>query len=89
MGKLCRIGAIIINMRFFDTRQHHKPHVHVVYNDFEAVIAIDGELLAGGLPPRQMRIVDGWLAKREEKVYEAWNSAVQGKQFEPIEDEEI
>jgi len=41
------------------------------------------------LPPRQMRILDGWLAKREELVYEAWNLAVQGKPFEKIEDEEV
>ena len=89
MGKLCQIGSIIVNMRFFDTKQHHKPHVHVFYNGQEAVVAVDGELLAGGLPPRQMRIVDGWLAKREELVYAAWNLAVQGKQFQPIEDEEV
>ena len=88
MGVLCRIGSIIVNMRYFDTKQHHKPHVHVVYNGHEAVVAVDGELLAGELPPRQMRIVDGWLAKREERVYAAWNLAVQGRQFEKIEDEE-
>ena len=89
MGKLCQIGALVINMRYMDTAQHHKPHVHVVYNGAEAVVAVDGELLAGGLPPRQMRILDGWLAKREEQVYAAWNLAVQGKKFEPIADEEV
>ena len=89
MGVLCRIGSMIVNMRYFDTKQHHKPHVHVVYNGMEAVVAVDGELLAGGLPPRQMRILDGWLAKREERVYAAWNLAVQGKRFEKIEDEEV
>jgi len=71
MGVLCRIGSIIVNMRYFDTKQHHKPHVHVVYNGQDAVVAVDGELLSGGLPSRQMRILDGWLAKREERVYAA------------------
>ena len=52
MGELSRIGALIIYMRFYDTRQHHKPYVHVKYNDSEAVVALDGEMLSGSLPAR-------------------------------------
>ena len=35
-----------------DTKQHNKPHVHVDYGDYEAAVGIDGELLAGALPPK-------------------------------------
>ena len=84
MGELFRIGKLIINMRYMDTQQHHKPHVHVKYNADEAVVAVDGEILSGALPQRQMRILDGWLAQYEEQVYAAWNLAVQGKHFDKI-----
>ena len=73
-----------IYLRFYDTKQHHKPHVHVKYNEDEAVVALDGELLSGELPVKQRRILDGWMALHEEEAYAAWNLAVQGKQFEKI-----
>lgn len=44
-----------------------------------------GELLAGSLPAKQLRIVVGWLAIHEEEVYSAWNNAVSGKPFSKIE----
>ena len=84
MGELSRIGSLIIYLRFYDTQQHHKPHVHVKYNEDEAVVALDGELLSGELPIKQRRILDGWMALHEEEAYAAWNLAVQGKNFEKI-----
>lgn len=30
--------GIIISMYFFDNKQHHLPHIHVKYQDDEAVI---------------------------------------------------
>ena len=45
---------------------------------------MDGELLAGSLPRRQLKIVVGWLALHEEEVYAAWNRAVQCEHFDKI-----
>ena len=52
----------------------------------EAVLirGVDGELLIGSLPQKQMKILVGWLAFHEEEVYAAWELAVQGKHFEKI-----
>ena len=44
------LGSLVIYLRFFDTKQHHKPYVHVKYNDDEAVVALNGEMLSGELP---------------------------------------
>ena len=74
---------MVIYMLFYDTRQHNKPHVHVFYGEYEAAIGIDGELLAGSIPRKQLKIITGWLAFHEE-VYAAWNKAVQGEHFEKI-----
>ena len=84
MPELSRFGGMVIYMLFKDVGQHHKPHVHVYYGDYEAVIGIDGELLAGSLPRKKLKIITGWLAFNEEKAYEAWNLAVQGEHFEKI-----
>ena len=65
-------------------QNHNKPHVHVYYGEYEAAVAIDGELLAGSLPHKQLKIVTGWLAFYEEEAYKAWNLAVRGEHFDKI-----
>ncbi|MBQ9275793.1 MAG: DUF4160 domain-containing protein [Succinivibrio sp.] len=84
MPELCRFAGIIIYLLFRDIDKHNKPHVHVRYGEFQAVIAVDGEFLDGKLPRRQLKIVTGWLALHEEEVYRAWNLAVAGQQFDKI-----
>ena len=64
--------------------QHNKPHVHVYYGEYEAAVGIDGELLAGSLPHKQLKMVVGWLAFHEEEAYAAWNLAVRGERFKKI-----
>ncbi len=84
MPELCRFGGMIIYMLFKDTKHHNKPHVHVYYGEYEASIGIDGELLAGSLPAKQLKVIVGWLAFHEEEAYAAWNQAVQGEHFNKI-----
>ena len=37
-------------MYYLDTKQHHLPHIHVKYQENEAVFSIpDGKLLEGGI----------------------------------------
>lgn len=85
MPELSRFMGIIIRMLFDDTSQHHKPHVHVEYGEYEASIGIDGELLAGSLPVKQLKMVVAWLAIHEDEAYAAWNKAVRGEHFDKID----
>lgn len=43
-----------------------------------------GELLAGSLPVRQLKMVIGWLALHEDEAYAAWNKAVRNEPFNKI-----
>lgn len=52
MPELSRFYGIIIKMYFNDVQQHHKPHIHAFYGDYEAVIAVDGRIVSW-LYPRQ------------------------------------
>lgn len=85
MPELSRFYGLVIRMPFFDNEQHHKPHVHVTYGEYKASVAIDGELLAGGLPVKQLRLVQAWLILHEEEAYAAWNKAVAGEEFDRID----
>lgn len=85
MPEVSRFLGIIIKMMYADDNRHHKPHVHVYYGEYRASIALDGELLAGSLPARQLRIASGWIALHEDELYAAWNLAVAGRPFPKID----
>lgn len=85
MPELCRFYGILIKMLYSDTVQHHKPHIHAYYQDYEASIGIDGELLAGSIPVKQLKLIQAWMILHEEELYTAWNKAVQNIPFEKIE----
>ena len=85
MPEISRFYGLIIKMIFLDNDKHHKPHVHVTYGDFEASVGIDGELLGGSLPVKQLKLLVAWLAIHEDELYAAWNNAVRGIHFNKIE----
>ena len=84
MPELSRFEGMVIKMLFDDAAQHNKPHVHVYYGEHKAAVGIDGELLAGSLPYKQLKMVVGWLALHEEEAYAAWNKAVRNEHFNKI-----
>ena len=60
MPELCRFYNIVIKMLYNDDSQHHKPHFHVYFAEYEASVGIDGELIAGSLPVKQLKLVQAW-----------------------------
>ncbi len=52
MAVIAMFFGIIVLMYYFDKRRHHIPHIHVKYQEQEAVMAIpSGEVLEGKLKP--------------------------------------
>ena len=41
MPLIASFYGVLIYMYFMDTRQHKTPHIHAMYQGFEAVFAID------------------------------------------------
>lgn len=85
MPELSRFFNIIIKMIYSDNDQHHKPHFHVYYAEYEASVGVDGELLAGSLPVKQLKLVQAWAAIHEDELYQAWNNAVRNIPFGKID----
>lgn len=56
MPGLSRFAGIVICLLFKDTQHHNKPHFHVCYGECEASVGVNGELLAGSLLRRQLKI---------------------------------
>ncbi len=78
--------GITVAMYFLDNKQHKAPHIHVRYQDNEAVYAIpDGELLTGSFPPAKARLVQAWIEIHREDRLANWQLAVSGQQPQKIE----
>jgi len=84
MPELSRFEGMIVRMFFADNAQHNKPHIHVVAGEFNAVVGLDGELLAGSLPQKKLTLLQAWLILRENELYSAWNNAVRNLPFGKI-----
>jgi hypothetical protein len=78
--------GIIVSLYYVDNRQHHCPHVHVKYQEDEAVVSIaDGEVLEGRLHPAKMRLFLAWLEIHRDELAADWELAVGGQQPYKIE----
>ena len=72
--------GVVVMMFFIDNKQHKKPHIHVKYQDQEAVVAIpDGELLEGELKPNKLKLVQAWIEIHREDLMADWDLAVKGE----------
>ncbi len=80
MPTISMFYGILIRMFFRDTEKHHLPHIHADYQGKVAVYSIpEGEVLAGGLPPKKHKLVVAWIEIRQEDLLADWELAVHGK----------
>ena len=86
MPVLSMFYGIIVAMYFADTKKHHRPHVHVSFQDAEAVYAIpDGELLEGDLPKGKSRLVQAWIELHRDELMANWTLASQSQPLFKVE----
>lgn len=56
------------------------PHIHARYQDFKASLALDdARVLAGDLPPKQLRMVQVWIDIHRDELLADWELAVAGE----------
>lgn len=70
--------GIIIRMFLIDNKRHDLPHIHAKYAEPEASVSI-GEILAGDLPRKQLRLVQAWIELHRDEVLADWDLAVGGE----------
>ncbi len=78
--------GLIVSMYYLDNKQHHFPHIHVRFQDDEAVFRIpDGEVLGGTLPKGKMKLVLAWIELHQDALMADWELASNGQRIFPIE----
>ena len=78
--------GIIISMYYFDNRQHKLPHIHVKYQDQEAIFSIpDGEIIDGELRSNKSKLVQAWIEIHKEELMADWELSVNGQEIFKID----
>jgi len=78
--------GIIVAMYFLDNKKHKLPHIHVKFQDDEAVISIpDGQILEGQIPNNKMRLVLAWIEIHKDELMADWDLASRGENPYKIE----
>lgn len=86
MAIISMFYGIIISMYFYDNNRHHMPHIHVKYQEQEAVFSIpEGEIVEGKLKQNKMRLVQAWIEIHKEELMADWELAVNGQEIFKID----
>jgi hypothetical protein len=85
MPTISMFYGIIIRM-YYAPAEHNPPHFHAYYNEHKATFGLDTlELLDGGLPRRQLRLVQAWAELHQDELKADWQMATNGEEPYPIQ----
>lgn len=74
MPIISQFYGIIIRIYFNDTEKHYLDHIHVQYNEFDAVYSIkDTSILEGKIPKKQHKLVIAWMEIHKDELIALWN----------------
>jgi hypothetical protein len=85
MPAISMFFGIIVRMQSERGGKHNKPHVHALYGDYEVVVTIDGEVLEGEFPNKQMKLLLAWIAIHEDELRANWELLSKGEGYFKIE----
>lgn len=67
-------------------KKHKKPHIHAEFAEHSVIVSIaDGEVLAGNLPSKKMKMLQAWIAIHEDELMADWKLAVEGQEVFKID----
>lgn len=69
MPTISMFYGILIRMYYDD---HNPPHFHAYYNNYEAVITLNGEVINGYFPKKQLKLVEAWVIIHKKELEANW-----------------
>ena len=85
MPTISMFYGIIISMYWEKDGQHHSPHFHARYGEYKAEVNLEGEIIAGSLPPKQASFVKSWALIHQDELCANWELAMQDEKLYTIE----
>ena len=78
MPALSMFFGIIVRMQSERGGRHNKPHIHALYGENEIVVGVDGEILEGDFPNKQLKLLLAWIAIHEDELKANWELLSKG-----------
>ena len=85
MPALSMFFGIIVRMQSERGGKHNLPHIHAIYGENEIVVSLDGSVLEGSFPAKQMKLLLAWMAIHEDELHANWQMLSNGEGFFKIE----
>jgi hypothetical protein len=74
--------GIIVSMYYQDNKRRHRPHIHVAYQDDEAILSIpEATILEGNFPKGRLTILRAWVEIHQDELLANWELAKKGQQI--------
>lgn len=85
MPAISMFYGITVRMQSERGGKHNTPHIHAIYGDDEIVVALNGDVLDGNIPKRQLAMLKGWIAIHEDELIANWKLLCNGEGYFKIE----
>lgn len=85
MPVLSMFYGIIVRMQSEKGGRHNMPHIHALYGDFEIVMSLDGDVLEGTFPRKQLKLLVAWTALHEDELKANWRLLSEGTGYFKID----
>jgi hypothetical protein len=72
-------------LMFSNEGGHATAHFHAWYAEHKASLAFDGTVMAGSLPPAQLRLVREWASLHEAELAANWARARRRERLQQID----
>ena len=71
MPAISMFYGIIIKM--YNNGEHNPPHFHASYQGYYATFNLDGELIEGDMPKRQIKFIAAWTEIHQNELIANWD----------------
>ena len=67
------LGIII---RMYNNGEHNPPHFHAEYQGYNGIFNMEGELIGGEMPKRQIKFIAAWAELHKDELLANWELAI-------------
>ena len=65
-----------IIIRMYNNGEHNPPHIHATYQGNNAVFNMDGDLIEGDMPRKQVKLIAAWTELHRDELLANWELAM-------------
>lgn len=65
-----------IIIRMYNNGEHNPPHFHAEYQGYNASFNMEGEIVNGEMPKKQVKLIAAWVELHKDELLANWKLAI-------------